>query len=115
MKGRNHVWKDIIVKIAKQQDKNLDLNIDVLLMLLKDHRNCAKDVTRSGFVKYLFSIHLPSIINKKNSLYKALKLLNLISESDRSILFNREKYLAPIIYQHHIYIPILQEISEQCF
>ena len=79
MKGRNYNWKDIILKTAKQQNQNLEMNVDVLLLLLKDHRNYAKDVARSGFVKYLFSIHLSSILNKKNNLYKVLKLLKVIS------------------------------------
>ncbi len=89
MLGKDYDWKEIINAICKHNDKNIELSIQILTKLLKDHRTCIKDVTKSGYIKYIFSVHLQTVIKDKNNLYKVLKMLKIVSQSDNTILINR--------------------------
>jgi hypothetical protein len=89
MRGKDFEWRAIIAAVCKFGDKHPDVSVEVLSILLKDHHSNIKEVSKGGFVKYLFSIYLSSCLDNKNNLYKALKLLKIVSESDRTILNHR--------------------------
>ena len=115
MQGKQYDWKSIIQTISKYHDRNVESSVDVLILLLKDHQHCVKDVTKSGYIKYILSVYINTIIKDKNIVYKVLKLLKIVSEADRTLLYSREKYISNIIFTHSIYIPIIREITEECF
>lgn len=64
-------------------------------------------MVKSGFVKYIISFYLEQKLQDKYLLYKALKFLKLVSNADRTVLRDREKALAKVIYTYDEYIPIL--------
>lgn len=83
-------------------------------MLLPNYSSYAKEVSKSGMIKYLCSVFLLQVLNDKYILYRSLKVLKMVAQNDRSVLPGREKNIALVIYKHPAYILIVQEISEAC-
>lgn len=108
-------WKDILTKIGKHADKNMVISLETLAVVLPSFQQLAKDVNKSGLIKILCSVYLLQALDDKNNLYKALKVLKIVSTHDRTVLLNREKNISTVIYTHPQYIPIVREISENCY
>lgn len=70
---------------------------------------------KSGLVKYVFLSHIPRTLDDKYNLYKSIKLIKAVSRAERSLLREREKSLALIIYTHEDYIPVIEEICARCY
>jgi hypothetical protein len=49
------------------------------------------------------------------NLYRAIKLLKVIATAERTLLKDREKSFALIIYTYDEYIPIIEEICNKCY
>jgi hypothetical protein len=48
-------------------------------------------------------------------LYPTLKLLKIVATNDKTVLPDREKNIALVMYHYPAYIFIVQEISQYCF
>lgn len=72
-------------------------------------------VVKSGLVKFLFLSYISSTIEDKLHLYKSIKLLKVIANAERSILKDKEKPFALIIYAYEDYIPVIEEICSKCY
>jgi hypothetical protein len=59
----------------------------------------AKEVSKSGIIKFICSVYLPQILGNKINMHRTLKLLKIVAGSDRSVLPGREKNIALVIYQ----------------
>ena len=82
-------WDSFIQKISKNCDKNMAIAVEVLVILVADFMMFGKEVNNSGMVKYICSVYLPQTLADKINLYRALKLLKLVSINDKSILPSR--------------------------
>jgi hypothetical protein len=75
----------------------------------------ARAAVKSGLVKYVFLSHIAKTLEDKYNLYKSIKLLKVVSAAERTLLREREKALALIIYTYEDYIPVLEEICSRCY
>lgn len=66
-------------------------------------------------MKYVFLSHIGKTLNDKYNLYKSIKLLKVVSKAERTLLKDREKSLALIIYTYEDYIPVVEEICARCY
>lgn len=71
---------------------------------------CAKEVNKSGMVKFIFSVYLPQYLTDKINLYRSLKLLRLVAINDKSVLPGREKNISMVILNCPAYIIMIQSI-----
>lgn len=71
-------------------------------------------VSKSGIIKYIFLEYFPKNLKDKFNLYKGIKLVKAIS-IDKTLVREREKTLAIIIYTYENYIPVISEISSKCY
>lgn len=104
-------WKEIIVKISKNSDKNMVVALESIVHILPDFVTYSKEISKSGMIKYLCSIYLPQVLQDKVSLYRSLKVLKMVAANDRTVLPGREKNIALVIYNYPAYILIVQEIA----
>lgn len=70
---------------------------------------------KAGLVKYIFLSHIGNTLGNKYNLYKSIKLLKVVSNAERTILREKEKALALIIYTYEDYIPVIEEICSKCY
>ena len=103
-------WNSIIVKVSKNCDKNMPLALETAVLLLPDFMACAKEVNKSGMVKFIFSVYLPQYLTDKINLYRSLKLLRLVAINDKSVLPGREKNISMVILNCPAYIIMIQSI-----
>lgn len=82
-------WKEIINKVSKYSDKNMEIAIETLVHLLPDFPIHAKEINKSGIIKYICLVYLPQVLQNKINLYRALKLLKMVAENDRTVLPSR--------------------------
>lgn len=91
MKHKNDTydWKNIIIKVSKNCDKNMRVALEATLMLLSDFIVYGKEVNKSGMVKFIFSVYLPQFLTEKINLFRSLKLLKLVATNDKTVLLGR--------------------------
>ena len=70
---------------------------------------------KSGLAKYIFLSHISNTLDNKYNLYKSIKLLKALSNAERTLLRDREKSLALIVYTYDDYIPVIEEICSKCY
>lgn len=116
LKGKNNYdWKELISRISTNCDKNMQMGLEVLNMLLPNYQGFSKDVSKSGLVKYICLVYLLQVLNEKNHLYRALKVLKLVASNDRTVLIGRQKNISTVIYTHSRYLIVAKEISQACY
>lgn len=82
-------WKDIIAKISKGSDKNMVAGLEAIVRVLPDYQNYAKEVSKSGMIKYMCSVYLPQVLDDKACLYRSLKVMKMVAKNDRTVLPGR--------------------------
>ena len=70
---------------------------------------------RSGFVKFIISCYLENKLEERYLLYKALKFLKLVSYADRTVVRERERPLARVVFLYDQYTPIVEELCAKCY
>lgn len=101
-------WKEMISELSRNVSVEPSLCIELALQLCLDNELHCKTAVKSGLVKYIFSSYLSKVVhNDKYNLYKAIKLIKIIVQAERTILREREKYLALVLYTYQQYIPII--------
>ena len=61
--------------------------------------NC-KLAVKSGLIKYVFLSYINSALDNKFNLYKAIKLLKVVSNAENTLIREKEKPLALVIYTY---------------
>lgn len=103
-------WKEIIIRVSKNCDKNMPVALETMIILLQNYSMHAKEVSKSGMIKYICSVYIPQVLEDKINLYRSLKVIKMVARNDRSVLPSREKNIALVMYNHPAYILIVQEI-----
>lgn len=64
LKGKNiYDWKELISRISTHCDKNMQIGLEALNLLLPNYQSFAKDVSKSGLVKYICLVYLLQVLN----------------------------------------------------
>lgn len=82
-------WRDIIAKISKGSDRNMVAGLEAIVKVLPDYQNYAKEVNKSGMIKYMCNVYLPQVLDDKACLYRCLKVLKMVAKNDRTVLPGR--------------------------
>ena len=66
-------------------------------------------------IKYVFLSYIASTLDNRYTLYKAIKLLKVISSAESTLLRDKEKGLALVIYTYDDYVPVVEGIIAACY
>ena len=75
----------------------------------------SRHAVKSGVIKYVFLSYITQTLDNKFNLYKAIKLLKVVSSAENTLIREKEKSLALVIYTYEDYIPVIEGIMGKCY
>lgn len=107
--------KDMLECIGNNLMVNTALAVELLLLLCSNSEENCQLAVKEGIVKSLFLNYIPVVMKELLLLYKSIKIVKVISNAERSILRDREKVLAAVVFNYDDYIPIVSDICTKCY
>ena len=108
-------WKDIISELSRNIAVNPTVCIELAYLICRENENYARWAVKSGLVKYVFLSYIASTLDNRYTLYKAIKLLKIVSVAESTLLRDKEKGLALVIYTYDDYVPVVEGIIAGCY
>ena len=107
--------KDMFECIGNNLTANTGLAVELLLLLCSNSEENCQLAVKEGIVKSLFLNYVPAVMKELLLLYKCIKLVKVISNAERSILRDREKVLAAVVFNYDDYVPIVSDVCSKCY
>lgn len=91
------------------------LCIELVFEICRENELNSRHAVKSGVIKYVFLSYITQTLDNKFNLYKAIKLLKVVSSAENSLIREKEKSLALVIYTYEDYIPVIEGIMGKCY
>ena len=108
-------WKIVIDSISQSINLSPHLSIDILNEVSSNNDQNIILISKSGVVKFIFFNYIFSTFKDKFSLYRAIKLIRLVSKVDKSTIRDKEPILSKIIETYEEYIPTISDICNKSY
>ena len=82
-------WKAILGELSLNVGASPSLVIELVSKLCAENESHCKVAVKSGIVKYIFMSYIESTLDDKYNLYKAIKLVRTISDSQRTLIHEK--------------------------